>query len=97
MDWVLFIDGVQTISSRLNREFQFPASNDIGHLPLEVSMDLFDFFGNRGYEGLINLALYLGGLKSDPSKIAVEATPIFSTPFGDFQSPKIRITSESFN
>lgn len=97
MDWVLFIDGVQTITSRLNREFQFPASNDIGHLPLEVSMDLFDFFGNRGYEGLINLALYLGGLRSDPSKIIIEATPTFSTPFGDYQSPKIRITSEGFN
>ncbi|MFN3780682.1 MAG: hypothetical protein ACK4SO_00740 [Candidatus Kapaibacteriota bacterium] len=97
MDWVLFIDGIQTITSRINREFQFPATNEIGHLPLEVSMDLFDFFGNRGYEGLINLALYLGGLKSDPSKITIEATPVFSTPFGDFQSPKIRITSESFN
>lgn len=97
MEWVLFIDGVQTISGRLNREFQYPASNSIGHLPLEVNIDLFEFFGNRGYEGLINLALYLGGLKSDPSKIAIEAVPTFSTPFGNFQSPKIRITSDTFN
>jgi hypothetical protein len=97
MDWVLFIDGVQTISGKLNKEFQYPASNSIGHLPLEVSLDLFEFFGNRGYEGLVNLALYLGGVKSDPSKIAIEAVPTFSTPFGDFQSPKIKITSDSFN
>lgn len=97
MNWTLFIDGVQTITGRLNREFQYPANNTIGHLPLEVTIDLFEFFGNRGYEGLINLALYLGGIKSDPSKVVVEAIPTFSTPFGDYQSPKIRITSDSFN
>lgn len=97
MDWVLFIDGVQTISGKLNKEFQYPANNTVGYLPLEVSLDLFEFFGNRGYEGLINLALYLGGVKSDPSKIVIEAVPTFSTPFGDYQSPKIRINSDSFN
>ncbi|MCX7909395.1 MAG: hypothetical protein N2560_07760 [Ignavibacteria bacterium] len=97
MSWTLFIDGIQTVSGKLQKEFQYPASNTVGHLPLEVSIDLFEFFGNRGYDGLINLALYLGGIKSDPSKIAIEAIPTFSTPFGDYQSPKIRITSDSFN
>ncbi len=37
MDWVLFIDGVQTISGKLNKEFQYPANNTIGYLPLEVA------------------------------------------------------------
>jgi LEA14-like dessication related protein len=97
MDWVLYIDGVQTISGKLNKVFHFPADNTIGHLPLEVNIDLFEFFGNRGYEGIVNLALYLGGVRSDPSKIAIEAVPTFSTPFGDYQSPKIRITSDEFN
>jgi len=96
-DWTLFIDGTKTISGKLAREFEYPASTELGHLPLEVSLDLFEFFGNRGYEGIINLALSLGGLKQNPSKIAIEAIPTFSTPFGNFQAPKVRITSDSFN
>jgi hypothetical protein len=96
-DWTLFIDGTKTISGKLAKEYEYPASTELGHLPLEVSLDLFEFFGNRGYEGIINLALSLGGLKQNPSKIAIEAIPTFSTPFGNFQAPKVRITSDSFN
>ncbi|MCX7879167.1 MAG: hypothetical protein N2517_00710 [Ignavibacteria bacterium] len=95
--WTLFIDGIQTVSGGLAKEYHFPSSSEPSHLPLEVKMDLFQFFGNRGYEGLMNLALKLGGFNSNPSIITIEAEPTFSTPFGDFQSPKIKITSESFN
>jgi len=96
-DWTLFIDGIKTISGKLAKEYEYPASGELGHLPLMVTLDLFEFFGNRGYEGILNLALSIGGLKQNPSKIVIEAIPTFSTPFGNFQPPKVRITSDSFN
>lgn len=95
--WKLFIDGVETISGTFNKEFSFPADNTLGHLPLEVSLDLIQFFENRGYEGLMNLALTLGGVKSNPSLIQIEAEPLLSTPFGVFQAPIVRINNSSFN
>lgn len=95
--WKLFVDGIETIAGTLNKEFFFPANNEIGHLPLDVNLDIYQFFANRGYDGLINLALTLGGYKSNPSKIVLEAEPTFSTPLGIIQGPKMRINSESFN
>ncbi len=96
-EWTLFIDGVKTISGKLAKEYEFPVSQNPGLLQLEVSLDLFKFFGDRGYKGILNLALSLGGVSQNPSKITIEAIPTFSTPFGIMQAPKIRITSESFN
>jgi|DewCreStandDraft_5_1066085.scaffolds.fasta_scaffold53320_2 hypothetical protein len=95
--WKLFVDGVETIAGTMNKEFFFPASNEIGHFPLDVNLDIYQFFANRGYNGLINLALTLGGYKSNPSKIVLEAEPTFSTPLGTIQGPMVRINSESFN
>lgn len=97
MQWKLFIDGTETITGTMNKEFAIPASNEVKYLPLGVNIDIYRFFANRGYDGLINLALTLGGYKSNPSKIILEAEPTFSTPLGTIQGPTIRINNESFN
>lgn len=97
LKWRLFIDGIETISGTLKNEHTFPPKNEIVTLPLEVSFDLIQFFGNRGYQGLINLALQLGGVKSDPSIIQLEVEPSLSTPFGIVQAPIVRINNISFN
>lgn len=95
--WKLFVDGIETISGTLNKEYPFAADNTLGVVPLEISLDLVQFFENRGYNGLLNLVLTLGGAKSDPSIIVLEAEPLLSTPFGTFRAPIVRINNSSFN
>ncbi len=97
LKWKLYIDGIETVNGIYNRELSVPATNEAIHLPLEIQLDLLQFFENKGYEGLINLALSLGGVKSDPSKILIEAEPTVSSPFGTFQMPLIKITSHTYN
>ncbi|MGQ9819178.1 MAG: hypothetical protein ACUVQ1_04550 [Candidatus Kapaibacteriales bacterium] len=95
--WKLFIDGVETISGTLNKEYSLPTDNTLGLIPLEISIDLLQFFENRGYNSLMNLILTLGGTKSDPSIILLEAEPLLSTPFGTIRAPIVRITNSTFN
>lgn len=95
--WKLFIDGKETISGTLDREYTFTPDNTLGVLPLEISLDLVQFFENRGYKGLLNLVLTLGSAKSDPTIIVLEAEPLLSTPFGTIRAPIVRINNSSFN
>lgn len=95
--WKLFIDGIETISGTLIKEYTFAPDNTLGAIHLEISLDLVQFFENRGYYGLLNLVLTLGGAKSDPSIIVLEAEPLLSTPFGNIRAPIVRINNSTFN
>jgi hypothetical protein len=62
-----------------------------------MSIDLYEFFGNKGYEGLLNMALALGGMRRDPARIALDAQPQVSTPLGPIVYPgRLTIISGEF-
>ena len=62
-----------------------------------MSIDLYEFFGNKGYEGLLNIALALGGMRRDPTRIALDAQPQVSTPLGPIVYPgRLTIISREF-
>lgn len=80
--WNLFIDNQPTISGVVNKEIVIPPSNSTVELPITISLDMLKFFGDKGYDNLLNLALNLGGAGSKPSKLMLEVTPELKTKYG---------------
>lgn len=47
----LLIDGVPTVMGNIDRPIEIPGTGQASIIPLRMSIDLYQFFGNKGYEG----------------------------------------------
>lgn len=95
--WRLEIDNVETIAGNIGTPVTVPGTGEIQNIPLTMNIDLIEFFGNKGYENLLNLALALGGQQGSSSKLALFATPTVSSPLGDIKYPgELKIVEQSF-
>jgi hypothetical protein len=95
--WRLEIDNVETISGNIGTPVSVPGTGQITNIPLTMNVDLIEFFGNKGYENLLNLALALGGEQGSSSKLSLFATPTVSSPLGDIKYPsELKIVDQSF-
>lgn len=96
--WTLELDGKKTISGRLDNPVSVPGTGDVTVIPLRIDIDLKEFFAERGYESLINLALALGGAQGSSSKIALYAKPTVSTVLGNISYPgELKIVDTQFS
>jgi len=96
-DWRLLIDDQPTISGGIDRPLEIPGTGQSTVIPLRLELDLYEFFGQGGYDDLLNLALALGGQRGDISRVALDAQPSVSTPLGDITYPeRITIVSKEF-
>lgn len=97
-DWHLYIDDVKTIQGNIQNPIEIPGTGQSTIIPLTMSLDLFEFFGNKGYEGLINLALAIGGVNGSPARLKLDARPKVSTAFGEITYPgRLTIVDKSWN
>ena len=95
--WRLEIDDVETITGNIVAPVTVPGTGEISNIPLNMNIDLLEFFGNKGYENLINLALTLGGQQGSSSKLSLFATPTVSSPLGDIKYPgELKIVEQTF-
>ena len=96
-NWRLFIDDKETVSGDLEQPMIVPGTGETTIIPIQVNIDLVKFFGNRGLESLINLALSISGNRGSSSNIALYVRPTVSSPLGDIQYPQeIKIISKQF-
>jgi hypothetical protein len=96
-DWKLYIDNVETIAGNIAEPVKIPGTGQTEIIPLTMSLDLFKFFGDRGYEGIINLAMALGGVNGSSAKLKLDAKPTVSTPIGPIPYPgRITIVDTQF-
>lgn len=87
IDWNLYLDDVKTINGNVNRNISVPGTGQSINIPLNMSLDLFDFFGNKGYERVLNLALSLGGVKGSSSNVKLDIQPTVNTSLGPIKYP----------
>lgn len=93
LSWTLFLEGRQTISGVLDREFVLPLGQTT-FIPLFIQLDLVDFFGEN-MRSLVELALSLAGEGGSPTNVRLEATPTIRTPLGPIRYPQpITIVSQ---
>lgn len=86
-DWKLYIDDKETIAGNINKEFVIPGTGTSTTIPLVMNIDLYEFFGNKGYEDIINLALAIGGQNGSASRLKLDARPTVKTPLGNINYP----------
>ncbi len=93
----LLIDGVPTVSGNIDRPIEIPGTGQASIIPLRMTLDLYEFFGNKGYEGVMNLALAIGGMNRDTARVSLDAQPRVSTPIGPIVYPgRLTIVSYEF-
>ena len=85
MDWTLLLDDVETVSGRLDREFEFVPGQPTD-VPVFVEVDLWEFFGGRA-EDLFGLALGATGQQGRTMNIALRARPTIQTAIGPIRYP----------
>jgi hypothetical protein len=96
MDWTLLVDNKQTISGVMDNEIIVPGTGQTATIPISMTINLMEFFSNLGYDGLLKLALALGGLNSSPTRVQLKATPSMKV-FGVFLSgQQITIVDSEF-
>jgi hypothetical protein len=96
-DWRLLLDDRETISGGIDRPIEIPGTGQTSVLPLRMEIDLYQFFAERGYEDLVDLAMALGGSRRDVSRISLDALPRVSTPLGEITWPnRITVVSHEF-
>lgn len=91
LDYRLILDDVNTISGDIENEITIPGSGQSTIIPLGMGLNLYEFFGNRGYESIINLGLAIGGVNGTTSKVKLDIKPTVRTPIGPISYPD-RIT-----
>lgn len=97
LDWRLLIDDKSTISGRLGRPFDIPGGGQTVPVPLDMTLDLYSFFADKGYDGLLNLAMAIGGQQGSAARIKLDAMPSVGTPFGAITYPgRIVIVDKEF-
>ncbi len=93
----LIIDGSPTVTGDIEGAVDIPGTGQKSVIPIRLSLDLLDFFGEKRYEDLLNLALAIGGANRDPSRIALDAQPRVNTPYGPITYPgRIIIVDKEF-
>lgn len=94
--WRLFIDSKETITGNVGG-ITVPGVGQATNIPVTMSFDLMKFFKDQGYDGIINLALALGGRNGSAARITLKATPTIETILGPITYPgEIEIIDREF-
>ncbi len=85
--WTLLVDGKQTINGDIGGRPEIPGTGKTTTIPLITTLDLYKFFGDKGYNDVMNLALAIGGASGSAARLTLRGTPRVSTPLGDISYP----------
>ncbi|MCC7437528.1 MAG: LEA type 2 family protein [Armatimonadetes bacterium] len=97
LGWTLLIDDRTTISGVVDKRLEIPASGQSTMIPISVGLDLYQFFGDRGLNDMVNLALAIGGAQGSSSRLKLTAKVSVETPIGLVDYPgDITIVDQQF-
>ena len=95
--WKLFIDGKEAIQGNISSPVNIPSDKSLSYVIVSANIDLVNFIKDKGYEGIIELALSLAQQKDSPTKIELFAKPDVETPIGKINYPEeIKIVSMNY-
>ncbi|MGE5741251.1 MAG: hypothetical protein ACM32H_04365 [Candidatus Aminicenantes bacterium RBG_16_66_30] len=93
----LLIDGQPTIIGNIDNPVEIPGTGQESVIPMRLSLDLLEFFGEKRYEDLVSMALAIGGRNGSPARLSLDAQPTVSTPLGPITYPgRLTIVSTEF-
>jgi hypothetical protein len=93
----LLIDNSPTINGDITGPVEILGASQASTIGIRLGLDLFEFFGHKGYNNVINLAMALGGRNGNSSRLSLDAQPTVTTPFGPLTYPgRMTIVSHEF-
>jgi hypothetical protein len=95
-DWNLLINEKPTVNGSITEQIVVPGIGQETVIPVRIGLDLYSFFSNLGYDGLMNLALTLGGVNGSTTNVKLRATPYIETSFGPLSPGEITIVDTEF-
>ncbi len=97
MDFTLYIDNKKTIDGSVADRLRVPPGGATAIIPVDMSLDLMKFFGEKQYDDLLNLAFAIGGVDGSSSRLKLGARVTVETPLGDVRYPEeLTIVNASF-
>lgn len=85
MQWILDLNGRETVSGTLETAYAFPPG-EVTDVRVPIALDLWQFFQGNASDAL-NLALGLAGLDARRTEVALRAVPTIDTPLGPIRYP----------
>jgi hypothetical protein len=85
--WRLLIDNKEIVTGNITSPISVPGVGETVDFPLQINFDLYKFFKDKGYEGLVNLALKLTELGGSAVDVKLAAQPGISSPIGTITYP----------
>ena len=95
--WTLILDSMITVKGDIGSPVTIPGTGQQAIIPLRMNLNLAQFFKDKGYEHIVNLALALGGASGSPARITLRAKPTIQTDLGPITYPgEIDIVNKEF-
>lgn len=85
-DWTLLLDDRETVSGAFNQEILIGAGQR-ATIPLNVRLDLFEFFGNNTRQ-IVDLVAAIAGREGVSTRVKLVAQPSINTPIGPIRYPQ---------
>lgn len=97
LEWRLLIDDVPTIEGVVKGPIYLPAGGTTISIPISTEVELFSFFGERGYSGMAKLAFALANSGESTVSVKLDAKPMIQTFLGTMSYPgRITIIEKEF-
>ena len=75
IDWILLLDDKETINGRVSSPITIPTASQNTIIPISIGLDLYKFFGEKGYNDIVNLAFALGGVNGSAARVKLKLKP----------------------
>ncbi len=97
LDFRLLIDGKPTINGDIGKPVEVPATGQSTTVPVLIYMDLMQYFQDKSYEDLLDLALAIGGKSGSAGRLTLDCKPTVDTPLGAITYPgRIQVIDKEF-
>lgn len=97
LEFRMLIDDVSTIAGNIQSPVEVPGSGQTTAVPIGITLDLYQFFADKGMDGIVALATSIGGANGSAARLKLDAKPTVSTPFGAMQYPgRLTIIDKEF-
>jgi len=93
----LFLDDRETIAGNIKEPLTVRGTQTM-IIPLQIKLNILEFFNEKNMGSLFNLAKNLSGVSNEPVKAKLTASPVLDTPIGEMKYGKpITIIEKNFN
>lgn len=91
MSWRLLIDNTETVNGNISRPITIPGAGQETTIPMDISVDLVQFFRTIGYDAILNLAFGIGGRNGSARNLQLRIKPEISTFLGPMSIGEITV------